>query len=70
MSLRLKYAGIDTRIIKYEADMRKALREGLSSLPAGGRLQVLLSYTALQGFRRMVNQFNPQKQNLEHPGFK
>lgn len=56
MAVRLKYAGIDTKLIKYEKDMRKAFIEGLNQTPKGGVLQLMLTYTALLELRKIINE--------------
>ncbi len=55
ISLRLKYAGIDTAIIKGEERLSKTFRDSLNSTPAGGKLQVLVTYTAMLELRKAIN---------------
>lgn len=57
MSLRLKYAGVDTGMIKYEANLEKTFQEGLHCTPAGGKLQILLTYTAMQELQKIMGTF-------------
>ena len=46
MALRLKYAGLGDRLA-VEKDLRSAVSRALSQAPAGARLYVLPTYTAM-----------------------
>ncbi len=65
ISLRLKYAGIDTRKIKYEEDLNIIFRESLSNTPDGGKLPILLTYTAMLELRKIINKMGYGKKFWE-----
>ncbi len=56
MAVRLKYTGLDTKLIKHEKDLGKAFKEGLNQTPSGGVLQLMLTYTALLELRKIINE--------------
>ena len=54
MALRLKYAGIDTGLLRVERDMKQALQLGLGSITPGEILYVLPTYTAMLEMREIL----------------
>ncbi len=51
MAVRLKYAGVDSRLITVEADSAKALQRALEEIPEGDTLYLLPTYTAMLDVR-------------------
>lgn len=54
MAVRLKYAGLDSALIKLEVEIGDALDEAVRSLPPGDTLYVLPTYTAMLAFRKLL----------------
>lgn len=63
IALRLKYAGIDPGTIKGEEELQKTFRESLNNSPAGGKLQILATYTALLELRKIINKMDHGKRS-------
>ncbi|MDP2856740.1 MAG: Mur ligase family protein [Bacillota bacterium] len=51
MAVRLKYAGLDQRLIRVTGDLGRAIRAGLDATPEGEVLYVLPTYTAMLEIR-------------------
>ncbi len=51
MAVRLKYAGVDPKLILVEGDTATALEQALQRVPEGGRLYLLPTYTAMLDVR-------------------
>jgi len=54
MAVRLKYAGLDQRLIQVTNDLGDAIRRGLDATPDGEVLYVLPTYTAMLGIRDVL----------------
>lgn len=54
MALRLKYAGLDTSLLRIEKEPGRALESGLAATARGETLYVLPTYTAMLGIRQMM----------------
>jgi lipid II isoglutaminyl synthase (glutamine-hydrolysing) len=56
LALRFKYGGLDANRIEVVPALEAALDRGLELTPAGGRLVVLPTYTAMLALRRIVGE--------------
>jgi lipid II isoglutaminyl synthase (glutamine-hydrolysing) len=54
LALRFKYGGLDERAIELVPDLERGLDRGLELTPAGSRLIVLPTYTAMLALRKIV----------------
>jgi len=54
MAVRLKYAGLDQKLVRVTKDLGQALRYGLDATPKGGVLYVLPTYTAMLEIRDVL----------------
>ncbi len=55
MAVRLKYAGVDSALIKTNPDIAQALDAALKDLPPGETLYVCPTYTAMLAFRKLLH---------------
>lgn len=65
MACRLKYAGLDTRKITIERDMRRAMARCLERMANGETLYVLPTYTAMLGIRDVIRKMGYAKRYWE-----
>ncbi len=55
MALRLKYGGVASGMVTVQHDLERAFDAAMKMVPAGGRLYVLPTYTALLELRRALH---------------
>lgn len=56
LAVRLKYAGINTNLLRVESDLATALREALDNTPSGQTLYILPTYTAMLKIREVLTE--------------
>lgn len=56
LAVRLKYAGLNTNLLRVEVDLETALREALDNTPSGQTLYILPTYTAMLKIREVLTE--------------
>lgn len=56
LAVRLKYAGVNTNLLRVETDLKTALKEALDNTPSGQTLYILPTYTAMLKIREVLTE--------------